>query len=846
MSLAVAARIACRELRGGIRGFRIFLTCLALGIAAIAAVGSVRSSIDAGLQREGASLLGGDAAVMFTYRFADPAERAALAALAGGPEAIAEIADFRSMAVADPGDAARRALTQVKGVDGAYPLYGRVRTEPEMPLDRALAGDGTHPGALMDPVLIDRLELVPGDIFRLGTQDYVLSGAVLAEPDGATDGFGLGPRTMVSLASLEGSGLLAPGTLYNTELRLRLPPDADLAALEAQAAVAMEGSGQRWRDRRNGAPGVSEFVDRLSAFLVLVGLAGLAVGGVGVAAAVRAHLEEKTATIATLKTLGAQGTTIFQVYFLQIGALTLLGVALGVALGAALPLVFAPVIAAALPVPAVFALHPAPLAQAAVYGLLTAALFTLWPLARAQDVRAASLFRGAVTPAALPARRYLGALAGLLAALVGLAAWWSGLALLTLYVFAGLVAAFVALLGIAFVVRRAARWAAKRPALHGRTALRLALGSVGGPGGEAASVILSLGLGLTVLSAVGQIDTNLRGAIARDLPEVAPSFFMLDIQPDQIDGFRALLEGMPGVGEVESAPMLRGVLTGINGRPAAETAGDHWVLQGDRGLTYSDRPGADTTITAGTWWAAGHDGPPQISFAADEAAEMGIGLGDTLTVNILGRDITGTITSLREVDFSNAGLGFIMSMNPAALRAAPHTSIATVYAAPEADAAILRDIGDAYPNVTAIRVRDAIDRVTDVLAGIAAAVTYGALATLVTGAAVLIGAAAAGVRARTYEAAILRTVGAARGTILVSFALRSVILGAAAGLVGVAGGGLAGWAVSTFVMDTDFHFAVGSAAAIVLGGIAATTLSGVAFAWRPLAARPAGVLRGQA
>jgi putative ABC transport system permease protein len=347
------------------------------------------------------------------------------------------------------------------------------------------------------------------------------------------------------------------------------------------------------------------------------------------------------------------------------------------------------------------------------------------------------------------------------------------------------------------------------------------------------------------LAAIGQIDSNLRGAIARDLPKVAPSYFVVDIQNNQLEGFRDLMAATPGVETVESAPMLRGVITRINGQPAAEVAGDHWVLEGDRGLTYSVTPPDGAVITAGTWWEPDYSGPPQISFAAEEAAEMNLSLGDEITINILGRDITATITSFREVDFSTAGIGFILSMNPAALAGAPHTHIATIYADEAAEAGILRDLAQAYPNITAIRVRDAIDRVSEVLRTIAAAVTYGALATLITGGIVLIGAAAAGERGRTFEAAVLKTLGATRGAILANFAMRSALLGAAAGLVAIAAGAAAGWGITRFVMDTDFVFEPISAIAIVAGGILVTLLAGLAFAWRPLAARPAGVLRAR-
>ncbi len=841
MSLRQAARMARRELRGGLHGFRIFLACLTLGVAAIAAVGSARTGIEAGLAREGAALLGGDAEMRFTYRFAEPGERIWMEDTA---TAISEVVDFRSMAVVERDGASERALTQVKSVDAAYPLVGTPRLEPAMELAEALAGTEGLPGGVMARVLIDRLGLAIGDRFRLGTQEFILTAALIHEPDGAAEGFGLGPRTLVATPDLADSSLLASGTLFDTKYRLTLPPESDLDRLATEARARFENRGMRWRDARNGAPGIARFVERLGSFLVLVGLSGLAVGGIGVAAAVRAYLAGKTGVIATLRTLGADNATIFQTYFLQIGALSLVGIAMGAILGGLAPVLLAPLIEARLPIPAAFALYPKPLAEAALYGLLTALIFTLWPLARTEEVRAATLFRDALSGTRLlPPPRYLIAISLCLAALVGLAVWFSGNARLTLWTTGGLALALLLLAISAGAIRALAR--AMSRAARGRPALRWALSAITGAREGSASVVLSLGLGLSVLAAVGQVDGNLRQVIAGNLPDIAPSYFFVDIQKDQIDGFTKRLTEDPAVSRLESAPMLRGVVVRINGKPAREVAGDHWVVRGDRGLTYAAELPETTRLTAGTWWGPDYDGPPQISFAAEEAAEMGLSLGDTLTVNVLGRDIKGTITSLREVDFSTAGLGFVLTMNSSALSGAPHSFISTVYAQEDAEAQILRDLASAYPNITAIRVRDAIDRVSGVLAGIATATSYGAAATLLTGFLVLIGAAAAGSQARTFEAAVLKTLGASRRRILLSFALRAAILGAAAGIVALASGIAGGWAVSRFVMETDFTVIWPSALSIVAGGILATLLAGLGFAWQPLTARPAQVLRGR-
>lgn len=841
MSLPVAVRIARRELRGGTRGFVVFLLCLMLGVAAIAAVGTVRSSIEAAIVDQGAVLLGGDAEMAFTYRFATPEERAFMTARAAK---VSEIVEFRSMAVVGEGDAADRALTQVKAVDAAYPLTGAMVFDPPLSPAQVFAPREGIPGAAMDPVLADRMGLAIGDRFRLGAKEFRLAARILREPDAAATGFTVGPRTMVRTEDLAGSGLLEPGTLFDTNYRLLLPQGAAVGPLGREAVAAFRDTGMQWQDARYGAPGMRRFVDRMGSFLVLVGLAGLAVGGVGIGAAVRSYLDGKVATMAALKALGATSGTIFAVYLIQVAALALLGVTAGLLLGAGAPILAAPLIAAALPIPVEIGLAVRPLAEAATYGVLTAALFALWPLARTREVKAAALFRDLGPGRRVwPGWRLSAVLAGIAGSLVAVAVILSGVPELALGTLGGIVAALFVLTLSALALRWVARRMGHRA--QGRPALRLALSALGSPKEEATAVVLSLGLGLSVLAAVGQIDTNLRASIDRDLPEVAPSYFFVDIQPDQVEGFLARVKDDPAVSRVDTAPMLRGVLTRINGRDAREVAGDHWVVRGDRGLTYSATPPERTRIVAGEWWPEDYAGPPLLSFAREEAEEMGLKLGDRVTVNVLGRDIEAPITSFREVDFGTAGIGFVMAMNPAALQGAPHSWIATVYAEPRAEAAILRDLANAYPNITAIRVKDAIDRVSEALAAIAKATAIAAGVTLLTGIVVLIGAAAAGERARIYEAAVLKTLGATRATVLASFALRSALMGAAAGFVAVAFGAAAGWAVMTFVMEGAFRFEPVSAVAIVAGGALATLLAGLVFALRPLSARPARVLRAR-
>ncbi len=836
-----AVNIARRELRGGIRGFRVLLACLALGVASVAAIGTVRSNIEAGLTEQGAVLLGGDAEIELSYRFATDEE---LRWMRGRSENVSEIIEFRSMAVKDPRETGGRALTQLKGVDDRYPIYGSVELDPPLPLAEALEEkNGVH-GAVMHGDLINRLQIGIGDTFSLGSRRYRLNARLAAEPDGINAGFALGPRTIVRASSLEDSGLIGAGTLFSTKYRLKLNPDTDLESFRNDTETSLSDSGLQWTDRRNGNPSARAFVQRVGAFLVLVGLAGIAVGGVGVSAAVRAYLDSKTATIATLKTLGADRRTIFLAYLIQIGVMIALGVAIGIAAGVLLPQLFKPLIAANLPIPVGSVFHVQPLAEAALYGVLAGLAFSLWSLSKTGEIKAAELYRiGAHRGRKLPPPALLVSVLAIAGTLIAVATALSGAPRIAVWAAAGLAGSLLALGLAAGGIRVAAHRLARSGAMRGLTAMRMAVGSIGGPDSDAGPVILSLGLGLTVLAAVGQIAFNLNNAISRDIPDQAPSYFVIDIQNAQFDAFAGLAASQPGVNELDTAPMLRGIISRINGVNAIDAAGQHWVLRGDRGVSYAALPPEGTVITEGEWWPEDYAGKPLVSFADEEARELGLKIGDILTLNILGRDIDAVISSFRKVEFETIGIGFIMIVNPSAIADAPHTHIATIYAEDDSEQNLFRSITSAFPNVTVISVKEGIARIADILNSLAAAITYGSGVTLATGLVVLIGAAAAGERRRVYESAILKTLGATRRRILSALAVRSALLGAGAGTVAITAGGIAGWAVLTFVMETDYSFEPFSAVAIVIGGGAASLAAGLLFALGPLNASPSRVLR---
>ena len=838
IDLPFAWRVAWRELRGGLAGFRVFLACLILGVAGIAAVGSITSAIDRGLASEGQAILGGDVGLAFAYRFANAPEREWMESRG----TVAEMVNLRSSLAKGE----ERMLAEVKGVDGAYPLYGEAATDAG-PLDEALAIRDGVPGLVTERVVAERLGLTPGDAVQLGGGTFEYRGILTAEPDRASGGFAMGPRVMTSVEGLRMAGLLRPGVIFGAEYRLRLPPDAVLAKERAAFRSAFPEAGARWRDRTAAAPGISRFVGQLGAFLTIVGIASLAVGGVGIGAAVRGYLNRKIPTIAALRTLGATAGTVFAAYLFQVGLIAILGIIAGVLLGGGLVAWLGPILAAGLPIPAEFTLYPMPLAEAALYGALAAALFTLWPLAWILRVRPAELFRNETAlPRPFPGWPVLIALVVIGAALVGAIVGLSANPKLAAWCLGAIAVAFALLQGLGWVGARIARRLSHSRLAERRPVLRLALGAIGAPVAGTPGVVLALGLGLGVIATIGQIDANMQNLLRKQLPENAPAFFFVDIQNHDLARFREIVEGNDGSEKLSTAPMLRGVITKLNEVPAGEAKIDPagaWVLRGDRGVTYSATPPEGTVVTDGEWWAEDYSGPPLVSFAEEEGRELGLDIGSTLTVNILGRPIQAKVASFRKVEWRGMGINFLMVLSPGALAGAPHTHIATLHASPGSEGPIMREVGRALPSVTPIVVREQIARVSDSLGKLGAATRWGALAVLLTGLAVLIGTAAAGEERRRAEAAILKVLGASRGSILASFALRAALTGLIAALVSLIWASASAFGVMTFIFETEYLLPVWNTVLIVAGGMGLSLAAGLFFARGPLRERPARVLR---
>lgn len=838
----VAVRLARRELRQGLSGFRIFLACLILGVASIAGVGSLSEALLEGLSHQGRELLGGDVEIRLAQREIGKTERAWL----NGQGRVSMTAELRAMVIAQGRDA--RSLVELKAVDNQYPLYGSAEVTPREPLKELFANRAGVFGAAVDERLLAKLGLPQGSVVKIGDALFELRSVLRQEPDRVTGGFTLGPRVLISEFALRATGLIKPGSLINYNYRIALPPESTTSRQAVREWVEKLNTtfpNAVWsaRDRWNAAPGVRRFIEQVGAFLTLVGLTALVVGGVGVGSAVKAYLDRRRDDIATLKCIGASGRFIFFMFLMEVMTLAVIGIAIGLMAGTLLPLLAQTLLSDLLPFDAAFGLYWKPIASAAAFGLLTALAFAIWPLARAKEVSPAVMFRDLVSPARrLPQATYIVATVLAFGALAGL----------TLFVSADLklAAGFAGGALLAFALLRLTGWGmmwiARRVPRPRFVMARLALSNIYRPGTPTPAVILSLGLGLTLLAGIALTDANIRRIMRDEVPAEAPSFFFVDIQSDQVDRFRKIVHDAKGVSEVDVVPMIRGRIVKLNDIPAKDAVvarEARWALNGDRGITYGNPTGASDQMIVGKWWPRDYRGPALVSFAEDLARGMGLNVGDSITVNILGREIAMKIENLRRVDFSSARMNFIMVVSPGVLEDAPHAHLATARVTPEHEDDLERAVSNAFPNVSVVPVREALETANGLLQQLAGGIRAASVVTLLTGLMVLAGALAAGHRHRLFDAVVLKVVGATKGQVMTTYLIEFAALGAAAGFVAAIIGTIAAWAVAQFVMDWNFVPSMGTLSAVVIGGAIAAMALGIAATWTALSTPAARTLR---
>jgi putative ABC transport system permease protein len=791
-------------------------------------------------------ILGGDASFSLIHRRLSADEQRFLESYGS----LSTVASMRAMARTGSGDAA---LVEIKAVEPSWPRIGVAVFAPPMPLGEALAEKDGAFGAAVEEALLARLNLKLGDAIRIGEARFAIRTVLISEPDRLATGVGLGPRVVILQAALETTGLVQPGSLVRWTTRVIMrrgggaPDEAAVQALLGEAKRAFPEAGWDARSRLSVSPDFSRDLDRFAEFLTLAGLLSLIVGGVGVANAAQGFVERKRATLAILKAIGATGTSVVALALMEFSIVAFTGALAGAALGAMIPFAVDGLFGSLLPIPLAPSIEPSVIGLGVAFGLLTALAFSIAPLGRAHDLPVATLIRDlAEERQGWPRKRYLGcaALAG--AALVGLAVLTSPQRSVAAIVAGATVAAFIALwlvaLGIALLARRA-----PKPRF---VEWRMALAAIERPGALTASVVQSLGLGLTALVALTLIDGNMRAELLRSEPGVTPSFFFLDVRGADAGAFVDFLKRQaPGV-KISETPMMRGRFVRIGAIPVEKVkASDNvaWALEGDRGVTSAERPPEGSEVVVGEWWPNDYSGPPLVSMEKDVAEGLGLRVGDTIVVNVLGRDIAAKVANLRKVNWRSFAINFVLVYSPNTLKGAPYTELVSAALpptdGPEAEVALLRAAAREFPAVASVRVREALESVEALVAKLALAIRAATGVALTTSVLVLAGALAANRRARLADATVLKILGATRGRLAAMFLIEYALLGASTATFGIGAGALGAYLVVNHIMQSGFVFDWGSSLAAAGGGLAVTVGFGMIGAWRVLSQKPAAYLR---
>jgi len=838
--IPLSLRFAARELRAGVRGFRIFLACLALGVAAIAAAGSTAEAFRQGLASQAREILGGDLSISVQQRRFSQAERAMFQSTGQVVFAVGS----RAMAEAPSGD---RRLVELRGVGEGYPLAGKVGLIGAPTVAAALAPHAGVPGAAVEQALLDRLHLKLGDRFLLGNVSVAVGAVLLEEPDRLSRGFALGPRVLTSLKTVESGGFLAPGLPFGETARLALPPGVAPDVAVGNLRSALPGHRLRIRTRDEATPGIHKMIDQLEYFLGFIGLASLVAGGLGVSGAVSAYLQARKPSIATLKALGAEGALVRNVYLIQIAVLAVLGVVIGLVVGGAAPLALGALVRDDLPVPALFAVYPMPLVKAAAFGLFSAAAFSLLPLGRARATPPASLFRQDLAGRLPWGLETAGAaVAGL--GLAGLALITAPTALTAAIMIAGVAVSFGLLTAMGVGAARLAgllRRGARGP-------VRIGLANLAGPGSAARTAAPAIGLGIALLASVVLIQSSLLRQVTEIAPKTAPALVFTDVpgaQGPEFDRQVAAAFRQPlTTANYLRAPFVTGRISQVRGQPVVVKEireNVRWAYDADVSLSALGPEPPSAGITAGHWWPANYAGPPLVAMDVDVARGANLTLGDTITLSVLGRDIEARVAALRKVEFGSFGASFAIILDPHSVAGADLRQVAIAKASKAQEAAVMRALGRDFPQVNVISVREQLEAATDLFDRLALAVRGAAGVAALAGLLVLTGAIAARARARTREAAILKVLGASRAQILAAYVLEYGAVGAIAGVAGVALGYAAAWPVVVKVFEARWSVDW-TGVGVLLGGAAlAAALGGLLAAFQALSKRPAPALRAE-
>lgn len=840
--------LAWQEIRGSLSHFRFFLLCIALGVGSLVGVGNFAANLSNLTLREARNLLAADLEIRLPQPFSEKEEET-LAPFVNEGVQVVRITELLAMAA--PPDGSSSQLVELKGIEGGYPFYGELRSEPEQKTGIPIGSDPK--GILAQEGLLIRLNLKVGERVTLGEETFILRGILRKEPDRVTGLFSLGPRVLISQEGLRATNLVQPTSRVRYRYLLKVPSHLSLVETQERLSEVFENKRIRIRSFQDTQPRLERFLNNLSTYIGLVGLITLLVGGIGVAGSIRAYLIERQNTLAILKSLGTSSRELLLTYLIQTLILAILGSLLGIVMGFGLQALLLHQAADMLPAKVSLLENGRSITysigRALAMGILTAILFSLPPLLRIRSVSPARLFRREVEPSTQFSFTWgdRTLLAGIGLSLLGLAFWQAGSVQLGIWVTGALSFSILILFGAAhlflFLIRRI-------PKSMRSLSLRQGLANLYRPGNQSRSIIISVGLGISVLLTLALVEASLMDHLRENLPDKAPSLFFIDIQPDQKRPFEQLMSEWPLENPARSTPLVRSRLHAIDGQNVSEMditdRANGWYYTREYVLTEQAELPDHNRILRGRWWESDEvQGGPLLSVEAEAARHLGLRLGSSLTFDVQGVQIEGKVESFREVDWGSFTTNFFMIFSPKTLSGAPTTYVAEVRTPPEIDLPLQTAVVRAFPNVTAIPLRDVLEGITQLLERMALVIRWLAVIALLAGLLVLSGALAATRFRRLREMAILKILGATRPYLLLTLATEYLLLGSLTGIVASLLSIPLAYSIVRFLLESPWTFHPERVLTGLIATAGLTLVTGLVGTWRSIGKKPLAVLRSE-
>jgi putative ABC transport system permease protein len=851
-----AAKIASREVRSSRGKFLFVLLSVAIGVAALSGVRGFSSSFRATLLNRARSIMAADLSARM-FQQPTPSQQDGLDAIAGTGVEMTPVTEVLSMASSpkrlDP------VLVSLKAVDPElYPFYGTVDLAPATGLKTALA-DGQV--AVGDDLLL-RLNLQLGDTLKVGNKDFKIAATVVNEPDRLSGNFAAGPRVLMSRDSLEDTGLIAPGSHATERFLFKVPPPADgrpisdaaVADLKAQLEKLLPDA--QLTDYRETNPALTRGLDMATSLLSLMSLVALVLGAVGVAMAMRAHLQQRLDSIAIMKSLGARSGQIMKIYLLQTMLLGLLGGLLGVLLGVGVQLAFPVVLGKLINVPTEFHIQMRAVFVGLGAGVLTTLLFTLPPLLDIRGVRPILILRRAVEENDDPFIAAMGkkiaknasqilATMLILAGLAVIAMTLSDSPLVGGIFSAGLVVVLLVLLAASAAVLWGLRFFLNRTRLHLPSSLRHGLANLYRPGNPSAALLAALGMGVMQIMTVYLVQKSVVDELHISSAPNLPNVFLVDIANTEIDGMKKLLKAQPGVTAApELLPVVSARIDAVDGVASADVKLKNFPRRMLRSisLTWADVAPPGTKVVDGAWWAA-DEAKPVLAISQQSADRLGVKVGSTITFAAQDQQFTATVVALTKADGQHAYSRAEFTLDHAALKGLPVIWSGGVHVKPEMVSQFQRALYAAYPTVTVINVAQALETVRAVVIQITYVIQFLAAFSIFAGVVILASSIAGTKYRRIREVVVLKTLGATRGRIATIFSIEFAVLGLVAGVVGIGFADLNVWVLSHHVFNVAFHMEWLWCAAGLAGTAALTVATGWMASHRILGQKPLEVLR---